>query len=204
MKTHIVGGGLAYEQLFFQLGHKLVDNVYDADLLVFTGGEDVSPHLYADSQHRATFINVVRDAKEQRIFDAAVKKKKNMVGICRGGQFLNVMNGGRMYQHVSKHCLDHMMEDARTGQTFVVSSTHHQMMLPAPDALLVATAALHGTREWFDGDVPRNDVSDKDIEVVYYEKSRSLCFQPHPEFSVYGEYVDMHEYFSKLLKEFFK
>jgi carbamoylphosphate synthase small subunit len=109
------------------------------------------------------------------------------------------MGGGRMYQHVGKHGGNHSITDVETGLELLVSSTHHQMMMPSSDALLVATAALHGPREWFDGQKAMKDVSDVDIEVVYYHHIKALCFQPHPEFIGYPQ---MRNYFKRLLKEF--
>lgn len=203
MNVFVVGGNASIEKLFEHLGHTVVYEITKSDMLCFTGGEDVSPIFYGDKAHRTTGNNPIRDREESYIWGYGVQHGKAMVGICRGAQFLNVMSGGRMYQHVGRHCEDHMLEDVRTGEKLKVSSTHHQMVMPGPGAVLVATAAQHGPREWFDGDVPRNDVSDEDIEVVYYEKSKCLCFQPHPEFSINGEYPEMKEYFSNLLKEFF-
>lgn len=117
------------------------------------------------------------------------------------GQFLNVMSGGRMYQHVEKHTRSHSMTDVRTGETIYVSSTHHQMMMPSNKATIIATAALGGLREWYDGEVFHKDVSNEDIEVVWYADTKCLCFQPHPEF-MQAEYEGMLAYFGKLLKEF--
>lgn len=117
------------------------------------------------------------------------------------GQFLNVMSGGRMYQHVEKHTRSHEITDTRTGESVFVSSTHHQMIMPSPKAVIVATASLGGEREWYDGEIARKDVSKEDIEVVYYPHTKALCFQPHPEF-MSPEYAGMLKYFGSLLKEF--
>jgi len=121
--------------------------------------------------------------------------------ITKLGQFLNVMSGGRMYQHVEGHTRSHFLTDARTGREVFVSSTHHQMFMPSPEALLVAFSTIGGSREWYDGEVFKRDISNTDYEVLFYERTKCLCFQPHPEF--YGpEYEDMTSYFGELLKEF--
>lgn len=200
--VYIVSGDSQYEALFYRLGFSIENSKARADLICFTGGEDVSPSVYGDIAHRYTHSNIDRDQREARIMQDAVKYGIPMVGICRGAQFLNVMSGGRMYQHVSEHTRSHHITDARTGDTVYVSSTHHQMMMPSPEAILVASSALGGEREWYDGDVFLKDVSAQDIEVVYYENTRALCFQPHPEFHS-AEYAGMELYFSKLLSEFF-
>lgn len=199
--VYIVDGNHQYAELMKKLGYEQTDLIGYADLVLFTGGEDVTPALYGDKAHPYTGSNIARDAKEIKVFDFAVEHSIPMVGICRGGQFLNVMNGGRMYQHVEGHCRDHEITDAVTGERLTVTSTHHQMMMPASDAVLVAYSTLGESREWYDKDIPCKDVSDKDIEVVYYGSTNSLCFQPHPEF---GGYPEMTNYFNSLLERYLK
>lgn len=201
MKVCIINGSAEYNKLFTSMGHTIVQALHDAELVVFTGGADVSPALYADQQHKYTGNDPARDAKEANIFHQCTALKIPMVGICRGAQFLNVMSGGRMYQHVERHTRSHSIVDLQTGEAVYVSSTHHQMMMPSSEALLVATASLGGEREWFDGVVARKDISNQDIEVVYYQHTNSLCFQPHPEFQA-AEYEGMKLYFQSLLSRF--
>lgn len=203
MKVFIVNGNGQYAQMFAQLGHSLVDSVQAADLVCFTGGADVSSSLYGDKSHPYTGSDMVRDRFEKEIFDQAIAAGKPMVGICRGAQFTNVMSGGRMYQHVEGHTRSHAITDLETGETVYVSSTHHQMMMPSEKALLVASSTIGGSREWFDGEVFRKDISKEDIEVVFYEGTQCLCFQPHPEFNG-AEYVGMREYFRTLLNRYLK
>lgn len=95
------------------------------------------------------------------------------------------MCGGRMYQHVHAHTGPHMLTDLTSDkhEKILVSSTHHQMMMPAENAIILATANQKGSRQWFDGEVEKQDVSQEDIEVVYYPEQNALCFQPHPEMS---------------------
>lgn len=199
-RVYIVGGGGGmYERLFIHLGFAITNLLSDASLCVFTGGADVSPYLYGDAKHKLTGNNPVRDAREQSVYTKCIEQKIPMVGICRGAQFLNVMSGGRMYQHVEKHCEDHEITDLQTGEVVLVSSTHHQMILPSPRGLLVAASYLNGGREWYEGEIFKRDVSKQDNEVVWYEDGRCLCFQPHPEFM----YKGMTKYFESLLKRFF-
>lgn len=201
-KVFIAACSAGYTELFQALGYQRTNDQNEADLVCFTGGSDVSPNLYGDDVHKTTWSDALRDAKERNIFQQCLDNGIPMVGICRGGQFLNVMSGGRMYQHVSKHTQSHELVDVQTGERVYVSSTHHQMIMPSPKALIVATAALGGTREWFDGSIARKDISKEDIEVVYYEHTNTLCFQPHPEFTSV-EYEGMKRYFNSLLERFF-
>lgn len=200
-KVFIVNGSYAYQQLFLSMGMSITDSLEDASLVCFTGGADVTPSLYGAEKHKYTGNSYARDMQEQLVFLAAVDKNIPCVGICRGAQFLNVMSGGEMYQHVEEHTRSHTITDLQTGETVYVSSTHHQMMKPAPTGLLVASSTLGGAREWFEGEVFKKDVSKEDIEVVFYEHTKCLCFQPHPEFDDEG-YEGMHTYFRSLLNRY--
>ncbi len=198
----IIDGEADYTKLFKSLGFKEVYDMTNADLVCFTGGGDVTPSFYGDLPHHHTWSNAHRDIDERHSFNLAQEFGIPCVGICRGAQFLNVMSGGRMYQDVSEHTHPHFITDAEHGNLIYVSSTHHQMMMPGADAQLVAFGNEGGKREWYDGQVAKKDVSDKDIEVVFYEETKSLCFQPHPEFESV-EYIGMRQYFSELLERFF-
>jgi carbamoylphosphate synthase small subunit len=200
-KVFIVNGSYAYMRLFQDLGFHVTSDIAKASLVCFTGGEDVTPGLYGDKAHKFTGNSTHRDEEEARQYNVALAWKIPCVGICRGGQFLNVMNGGRMYQHVSKHTQSHDIVDLQTGETIHVSSTHHQMMMPAAHADVVAVSHLGGTREWYDGEVYRRDISEMDYEVVHYPDTRCLCFQPHPEFDGYPE---MRKYFQRLVESLLK
>ena len=201
VNVYIEQGDYNYKMLFITLGYTVVSDFDTADLIVFTGGSDVSPHLYGDAAHRTTGNNTIRDAKEERLFDAAQDRGVACVGICRGAQFLNVMSGGRMYQDVDKHTTSHYLTDHETGEVVYVSSTHHQMMMPGAGAQVVATSNLKGKREWFDDVTPRSDIADEDYEVVYYPTTKCLCFQPHPEFNT-PDYQGMKDYFHSLINRF--
>lgn len=205
MKTVcIINSSHEYVSLFTEMGYHVIstNDLHNAELVVFTGGEDVTPAFYGSHPHKYTHSNLSRDVEERVIFHKAKKRGIPCVGICRGAQFLNVMSGGEMYQHVSDHCGTHSITDLQTGEVIYVSSTHHQMMKPSENGLLVASSALGGTREWYEGQVFHKDVSTEDIEVVYYDHTDSLCFQPHPEFAG-ASYEGMKVYFKGLLTRFF-
>jgi anthranilate/para-aminobenzoate synthase component II len=201
MNVLIINGGSDYRKLFESLGHTIVANVEDAQLAVFTGGADVSPKLYGAEKHPFTGVDARRDIMEKTLYEALLARKVPMVGICRGAQFLNVMSGGAMYQHVESHTRAHYIIDQVTGETVYVSSTHHQMMKPFGIFHLIATSNNNGNREWFEGSVFKRDVADQDIEVVFYPNTKCLCFQPHPEFDG-AEYEGMKAYFRSLLNRY--
>lgn len=186
----LVLGGASYQKYFSRLGEVTSDwkNVSweDVKLCVFTGGEDVDPSLYGETPHKTTFSNIKRDKFEQVIFQTCVKNDIPMVGICRGAQFLTVMNGGKLHQHVEGHTFGHLMRDVATSDLIWVTSTHHQMMRPwlCKDFEVLATASIAGA---------------DDPEVVKYHITRSLAIQYHPE--VMGLTSDAVKYTDDLIKE---
>ena len=82
MKIYVVGGADNYVSFIENV--QLVDKLEDAQLVVFTGGEDVTPSLYGCKKHRTTRSNLDRDKREQDIFNKINPKKQVCLGICRG------------------------------------------------------------------------------------------------------------------------
>lgn len=203
LKVYIVGGnGAGYGSMFTRAGWELANNPLTADLIQFTGGEDVTPALYGEERHRYTGNSLNRDVHEAGFFAIAERLNIPMAGICRGGQFLNVMSGGKMYQHVDEHATGerHLLTDLETGKVISVSSTHHQMMRAGKGGELIATARLGGYKEhMLDGQIAKCEEPDEpDTEVVYYPDTKALCFQPHPEFFQPGD--ECFEYYFELIE----
>lgn len=188
-KYYIVGGDRLIEKLMqTHGGYVCVPEKEYADLVIFTGGEDVTPAIYGEKRHPRTHNNPWRDAEEEDAYnfidDTTVK-----AGICRGGQFLNVMNGGKMWQDVDNHTRTHRIKYSdRNGEqrTVLCTSTHHQMMRPMGDYLLWGTAHLTTKRDTGTSinTYARYDEDGEDVEIVFYPETHSLCFQPHPEYDV--------------------
>lgn len=182
------------EDMFIRHGWMLANTIYDADLVVFTGGEDVSPEIYGEWCHPTTFASYYRDEQESEVFSEARELGIPMVGICRGGQFLNVMNGGTLWQDVNNHAISGTHEAWIVGNLVPVqvSSTHHQMMRPNflnNDVHILMTAKISTKKESMSRLVDKEYVVThhpmgprvEDFEALYYENSNSLCYQPHPE-----------------------
>lgn len=199
-KVFIVGGDGSIQRMFEAYGWSTDCNRFDADLYQFTGGSDVAPHLYGEVMHRTTYCDPSRDFYEAGFFAVADRLAIPMAGICRGGQFLNVMNGGSMWQDVDGHAIrgTHPLLDVTTGKTIKVTSTHHQMMIKAHHGCLIAYANEAQRKESM-----KKDQTDygKDTEVVFYPHSKSLCFQPHPEYVQPGH--ECADYYFELLNRFF-
>lgn len=206
MRVYIVGraGACQYAVMYREAGFDVVMDIEDADIVQFTGGEDVSPELYGEHKHPETFCNPARDQEEKDYFTYCLRNKIPMVGICRGAQFLNVLNGGSMYQHVDNHAISgtHNMTDFVTGVSHHVTSTHHQMMIAGPEGQIVGGVipARSTYRESFFDQVQTFYPTEftGDTEVVFYTETNSLCFQPHPEYDSKG----CREYFFELLNRY--
>lgn len=196
-----------YVTMFLVNNWTHVNDPEEADLIQFTGGEDVSPIFYGEIPHAATFSNIRRDEEEAKVFNEW-RGKKAMAGICRGGQFLNVMNGGRMWQDVDRHAVwgGHDALDLETNTLYDVSSTHHQMMDPstANSHIILAVAGLSTVKENGEGEVFVQDTKDdrRDVEAVYFPETNSLSFQPHPEF--FDPEHDCQRLYFKYIKDHLK
>lgn len=200
-KVYVVGGGFEYIRMLFTLGCDGAKGLDDADFVLFTGGEDVNPELYGEPVMAKTNFSRARDDKEQAIFKGALERELPMVGICRGGQFLNVMNGGKMWQHVIGHTGNHVarievppfLKDNKR-RTITVTSTHHQMMIPADHAIVLMTANIAIEKNSPLVTKLGHKLEEPDTEAVFYDDTNCLCFQPHPEFgSCPAECVDFFE-----------
>lgn len=184
-KVCIIGGGFSYSRMFTEKGWGVVDFMTQADMVQFCGGEDVSPEFYGEHLHPATYCNRRRDEYEAKLYQQALLLGIPMAGICRGGQFLNVMNGGSLYQHVQNHALKttHACKSEMLSQVVDVTSTHHQMMRMGDGAVLEGWSwNLSPRKETCEDGTIRVVEEKEEPEVVYYPDTNSLCFQPHPEF----------------------
>lgn len=195
--VHIVGSDNAIKAMYERRGYNIVDSIGSAQIIQFIGGADINPQLYGENRLIGTSVNHVSDQRDLKAWRES-NPKSLRIGICRGGQILNVVNGGWMWQHVSGHAQDHEINDVLFGKKVKVTSTHHQMMIPnfeaGAEVLAFADKISYNHKSAnFDRKPP-----DYDTEVVYYERTNSLCFQPHPE---YGE-TECEEYFFDLIEMF--
>ncbi len=174
----------------------------EADILVFNGGQDIGTSIYNEKPiwpHRIPNNPSPRDTTEIGIFQRFSDPSVLKVGICRGAQLLNCLNGGALWQDVNNHGRDHTMTILETGVTMPITSTHHQMMRPARGAEIIATAS-ESSRKQAQHELLEVVVnSGDDTEVVYYGDTNTLCIQGHPEYvpgSVFADWCleQMHKY----------
>lgn len=178
------------------------DKEANPELVIFTGGEDVTPEFYGQNTGKFTSFNKKRDDLEHKSFIRFKDVPK--LGICRGSQFLTVMNNGKLVQHVSGHSGNHAMQ-TNNDEVFMVTSTHHQMMYPFD--LKSEEYELLGWSQYFKSDTYLDGsniemVKPRDFlepEIVYYKNTNSLAIQGHPEYD-YAEKV-FKDHTIKLIKE---
>ena len=188
LTAHVIGGNRLIEHLLKTESCRL-RGIETADIIVFTGGTDINPQIYKQNAHsRTQFPDLIRDRMEQAVYQN-LSKNQWKVGICRGAQLLHALNGGVLWQHVEGHGHPHEMRYVRkdgTEKVFMVSSTHHQMMnLRASNGVIWGWSNQTRRREFPDGKAfEMSSEHWKDPEIIYYKDSLSLCFQPHPEYSV--------------------
>ena len=187
MKILIVGWG-GYEHPFMGLGEISTDekefekHPEKFKLVVFTGGEDVCPAMYGEtSPKNLCGYNINRDIREQALYEIARDNNIKMTGICRGSQFLNVMAGGTLMHHIDHHGTNHDMETI-DGELIRVTSTHHQMCIPAKHGFITAWSALRRSKVYYGDKDQLVNYEGREVEGIYYPEENILAVQYHPEY----------------------
>lgn len=178
--------------MFAAFGFVRAEDVVSADLVCFTGGVDVDPGLYGQKVLPVTQDpDIRRDAFEKKIYHECIALDKPMVGICRGAQFLHVMNGGKLWQHVTGHSgQDHIIYDLDEDARILSTSIHHQMLQKHDGLDIIAITKETISRVFIDekttiqlSDKVLNDDSFAEIEIEAgaYKKTNCFFVQGHPE-----------------------
>lgn len=204
-KVYLAGSSVGYLNWIFKIGYELTKNLKEANLVFFTGGEDVSPSLYGEKANPTIYSNEYRDKLEVEIYKQALNWGIPMIGVCRGGQLITVMNGGKLVQDM-EHPSFHDIETI-DGRTMKVTSSHHNQFLVEEKLtglkegvdydLLGWTKKLskyhYGTKE--DYKFPDNY---REPEIILWHKTKQLSIQPHPE------WMEMESPFVKYCQEIIK
>jgi gamma-glutamyl-gamma-aminobutyrate hydrolase PuuD len=166
-------------------------------LLVLWGGEDISPAMYHQKNmwSHATGYPSKRDLNERELVLEAIKQEIPILGICRGAQLLCALHGGSLWQHVHGHSRgDHPIIYGE--EVLITNSCHHQMMRPKGGEVLAFSPCLH-LAKYKDAPDPVDD--EDEPEIVFWEETKSLAIQGHPEWSQPDQ--DLYKLTKQLLKE---
>lgn len=173
-------------------------------LLLFTGGEDLSPALYgAVAPPRQNFLSR-RCQWELAWYTWALRNKVPMFGTCRGIQFFTAMTGGTLIQHVDNHIGGHPVTLAQEKKDMIVNSIHHQMCIPNPveSALLAYARRVIPERQW-PAPLPSHLEQDGiflEPEALFFPEARALGVQWHPEGM--SEKSDAHNWVLERIEEY--
>lgn len=135
LNVHVIGSSIGYANWllkpFGDVTGRLVEDIKSADIVVFTGGQDVHPKYYNRASNPSTSADDYprsRDSVEWEKMTTAVEMRKAMWGTCRGLQLMCAFAGGDLIQHVS-HPYRHEIQ-FYDGTIVTTNSIHHQMVYP--------------------------------------------------------------------------
>lgn len=139
------------------------------NLLLFTGGQDISPSLYGRNYPFIHFSKL-RDTWEVTWYKWAVKHKVPMFGICRGMQLFTALTGGELIPDVEGHFGHHLVYSNSLCCHFEVNSIHHQMCVPNQKGNVLA----------FTRNIAFEDDTNEP-EAIVFPEIKALGVQWHPE-----------------------
>jgi carbamoylphosphate synthase small subunit len=177
----------------------------DIDAVVFWGGSDIHPSLYKDRSSIRTGagdLPSARDEFEWKAMKYCKVKGIPMIGICRGGQMLTALAGGKLIQHVTGHQNSPHDMTTRTGEVISTTSCHHQMMDPrGTDHDLLAWSSKRLSNTYVGGDDRQVDMEGEvEPEIIWYPGIKGLAIQGHPEWAIPG--CNFINYCNKLIMEY--
>ncbi|RKU34927.1 gamma-glutamyl-gamma-aminobutyrate hydrolase [Candidatus Poribacteria bacterium] len=171
----------------------LYPDVQDAEFadingLLLTGGPDIDPGHYNETEHETSDVDRDRDKLELRVFESAIEKDIPVFGICRGIQVMNVVIGGSLYQDIPSQFTDHLkhkkmentddswhnikiqpdslLKQITCQNVAKVNSRHHQALKVIGDGFVVTAQSEDGIIEGIE------DKSKKFMLGVQYHPER--------------------------------
>lgn len=160
-----------------------VRNPENYDMLLFTGGADITPKLYGDTSPSGLCnTNERRDALEFALAKRAMEAGVIMAGICRGFQLLNVFSGGRMIHHLERHAgTMHDTVIEALGRSIRTNSLHHQMAILPTSGYLVAHCSKSLSPVYIGRDDLEEEIYVPETEAAIFPSTKSFGVQWHPE-----------------------
>ncbi|HLG39594.1 MAG TPA: aldehyde dehydrogenase family protein [Chitinophagaceae bacterium] len=187
---HDLNDGLELIELSFEKNN--IEDIYKCEGFILTGGVDVDPSFYNGKtiyDNKPDSHQPERDIFEEKIYRYSQMNQLPLLGICRGMQLVNVLQGGKLIQDLDDGNERHKKEESDKEHTIVtgndtllykiagstsghVNSAHHQAIDPnAIGDNLVVNAY--------------DDDDEKIIEGLEFRdktnKAFMLCVQWHPE-----------------------
>lgn len=149
-----------------------------ADGWLITGGDDMPGELYGQETHaEAKLAHPMRFDLEKRLFASFFATSKPILGICYGSQFLAVVDGGSLNQHIpetlghANHTKGRSMVTAERrlaeivgNAPFQVACFHHQGIDAVGDGWAISAWAQDGC-----------------VEAIEHESRWAFGVQWHPE-----------------------
>ncbi len=168
------------------------EDLYLCDGFVLTGGVDVDPAFYNgknDYDNKPGLFQPERDRFEAKIYQHSQLHKLPVLGICRGMQLINVLQGGNLIQDLDDSNTRHRKEESDKEHTIVaedntllftiagtrsgyVNSAHHQAIDPHAIGDNLKVNAFDDDNEKIIEGLEFNDKRDKGFMI---------CVQWHPE-----------------------
>lgn len=180
----------AFADMFVKAKCQRAESPETADLVVFVGGVDVDPALYGQKAHPKTDVpDHHRDGEDMALYMTCLTQGIPMLGVCRGAQFLNVMNGGTLYQDVTNHVGDHDVYDIRARKTFKASSVHHQLVVRNTLGGMTVLADASRQSKKYGETIQEIEGTGLDVEAFFYRDTCSLGVQGHPEYRGYPDFA---------------
>ncbi len=151
-----------------------------ADGVIFSGGYDVNPELYGEAKkYNTVSFTEARDNHEEKLYKKWKATGKPTLGICRGLQFMNIMEGGSLHQDIpverstihsdTKHDISlekgGIMEEIFGSDPVTVNSYHHQCIKRLADVF----------------EVTAYSTDDYIIEGIAHKTEKMFAVQYHPE-----------------------
>lgn len=169
IKSVINSGGVPVILPFNENYEATVEMVKLVDGVIFSGGHDVDPIHYGEEPlQKLGITSPERDDFDMAIYKEAIRLKKPILGICRGFQIINVINGGTLYQDLSyadfvkinhdqrdipdrlTHSIkvenDKFLKNVKDGK-YRVNSFHHQILKEVAPGFEISATTEDGVVE---------------------------------------------------------
>ena len=174
------------------------------DGFLFTGGQDVAPSVYGETEALPLVTCPKRDLLEDKILRKSLSLDKPVFGICRGLQFINAALGGTLWQDLPSQRPDGLVH--RQGKPYDRPS--HSVQLTGPLAglfgkneLMVNTLHHQAVRNLAPGMETMALAPDGIIEAFHSTLHRFLwAVQWHPEY-LYATDPDSQKLFARFIQE---